>query len=379
MPDGKPFITKPFGYNFNTNNATEAAISNFFSFKTIQWPTDAVDYDDGLPWIEFKYPQPMHDDWINVSVAQHVTVRMSDVIGSRGRGWSNETGVNDSENYREGSNYQGQWKVATANQAKYTLLTGWNEWIATKMVDNMGTYFMVDDFNEEFSRDVEPMRTGYKDNFYLQTIQNNRVHNYTEAKHYTYSKDTIDINNSDIEQWKNAKTYLDFSGDAIKRDFKGMSLLSENIVNTTNRNDITSVKVTRDDENMYFRITTKEDITEPKLDDNSWMNLLIKTDNGKEMYNGYHYVLNRERTNSTLSISKASSSTKLEKIGDASYMYSGNILMIKVSLKDINLSSTNYHIEFKVTDNISNISNFLNFYDTGDAAPIGRLNYDFGY
>lgn len=53
-------------------------------------------------------------------------------------------------------------------------------------------------------------------------------------------------------------------------------------------------------------------------------------------------------------------------------------MLVKVALKDLGLSSDNYHIEFKVADNVTAYDH-VELYRSGDVAPIGRLNYSYGY
>lgn len=385
-PEGKPFITKPDYIAFDQNDPEEKAISETFNFKHVFWP-DSLPDDNGLSWMEWKFDavsgqgQPRHGDWISVSVAQHPTVRFSDTIGTWGRGYDFSTGINNHERFREGLNFQSQWDAAInyGDAVKYIFQTGWNEWVAGKMYDG-NVYFTVDTFDEEYSRDIEPCRNGYGDNFYLQMIMNMRRANYTEAKHYKYEKVSVDIENFGIEQWENASEYLDFTGECVRRDFKPMCVTMDNYVNESNRNDIASVRVLRDAENLYFRIETLEPITDHVAGDEGWMNLLIKTNGGGDLYNGYHYVVNTSpQADGTTDVMKAGKDNTLKKSGNAQYVVEGNVMQLCVPLKTLGLSESNYEIQFKVTDNVGGYGDYLNLYDTGDSAPIGRLNYTFGY
>ena len=54
-------------------------------------------------------------------------------------------------------------------------------------------------------------------------------------------------------------------------------------------------------------------------------------------------------------------------------------MQVRVRLSDLGMSAEDYYMEFKVTDNIQKESDFLSLYSTGDAAPIGRLSYTYGY
>lgn len=384
-PNGKPMITR---HELATDTVlqqtklpddSEKSYYDFFEFKTRQWPINDYSKEDGASWMDFQYPQELHTDWMSVSVAQHYSVRFSDTIGTHGRGWNEETFENDHENYGKGLNYQSQWETAFSAKddgLRYAFITGWNEWVAEKMYDG-STYFTVDTFNEEYSRDIEPSKnTTVADNFYLQTIQNVKAFNYTEAQHYIYPKLTIDTS-SDSAQWNDVRAYKDFTGECVSRDAYAM-VKTKKYTDTSNRNDIASIKVARNDEYLYFRVETVDDIKDYTENDTSWMNIWLKTDNGKNSYAGYNYVINRSVSGNKTSVFAATANGLTEKAQGEVYVY-GNVMIVKVALSDLGLSSSNYHIEFKVTDNIQDITDYCNLYATGDSAPIGRLNYSYGY
>ncbi len=382
-PNGKPMITRHELANDKFLSTFDGGIYlNFFEFRTRQWPINDYLKEDGAPWIEFEYPQPIHTDWLSISVAQHYSVRFSDTIGTHGRGWDEEKGINDHENYGKGLNYQTQWQTAFDYQAegtkvKYAFITGWNEWVAEKMKDSSGTYFTVDQFNEEYSRDIEPcVNEKVADNFYMQTIMNIRTFNYSDAKHYVYPKTTIDVSVDDAK-WNDIRSYVDFTGDCKDRNHKGM-IASRTYTDTSGRNDIETVKVARDDEYMYFRVTTADNVTSYTDGDDKWMNILIKTDNAKNEWKGYNYVINRSVNGTETSVMKADGKGGLVEKGKGEVRVYGKTMVVKVKLSDLGLSSTNYHIEFKVADNVADYDH-VELYRSGDSAPIGRLNYSYGY
>ena len=382
-PNGKPMITRHELANDTFLSTFDGGIYlNFFEFRTRQWPISDYLKEDGAPWIEFEYPQPIHTDWLSISVAQHYSVRFSDTIGTHGRGWDEKKGINDHENYGKGLNYQTQWQTAFDYQAegtkvKYAFITGWNEWVAEKMKDSSGTYFTVDQFNEEYSRDIEPcVNEKVADNFYMQTIRNIRTFNYSDAKHYVYPKTTIDVSVDDAK-WNGIRSYVDFTGDCKDRNHKGM-VASRTYTDTSGRNDIETVKVARDDEYMYFRVTTADNVTSYADGDDKWMNILIKTDNAKNEWKGYNYVINRSVNGTETSVMKADGKGGLVEKGKGEVHVYGKTMVVKVKLSDLGLSSTNYHIEFKVADNVADYDH-VELYRSGDSAPIGRLNYSYGY
>ncbi len=378
----------------SSGNAQEKGFAEFFDFRVTQWPIAAPVnepvYEYGAPWISFEYPQTSQEGWINLSIAQHVTVNMTDTKNSRGRGWhptekvkGKWKGENDHENWRQNLNFQAQWNTVLdmtpeqrATDARFVFLTGWNEWVAEKIRQNDREYYTVDTFNAEYSRDIEPSRSsGMKDYAYFQTIMNIHNDNFAPAVHYEYPAATPDITTDDAV-WAGAPTYRDFTGECADRNFKAMA---GDLVytDTTGRNDIDSISILHDAEYLYFRIACTEDITAHQASDTGWMNLWLKTANAKdELFCGYEYVINREVSGGKSAILAANG----QSVGEADVSVMGKVMIVRVPLSAIGLDEHNYQIEFKVTDNVQDMENDpLNLYSTGDAAPIGSLNFSYGY
>lgn len=394
----KPMIVAPdnvIASLRSSSNAQEKALAEFFDFRVTQWPIAAPVnepvYEYGAPWISFEYPQTPQEGWINVSIAQHVSVCMTDTKASRGRGWyptekvkGQWRGKNDHENWRQNLNYQAQWNTVLemtpeqrAKDARFVFLTGWNEWVAEKLRRGDGDYFTVDTFNAEYSRDIEPSRSsGMKDYAYFQTIMNIHADNYAPAVHYEYPAATPDITKDDAAVWQSAVTYRDFTGECADRNFKAMA---GDIVykDTTGRNDIDTISVLRNEQYLYFRISCAEDITAYSEGDTGWMNLWIKTaDASGDLLCGYEYVINRQVVGNVSAVQNA----KGESVGEADVNVFGKVMIVRIPLDAIGLDKNDYALEFKVTDNVQDMENDpLNLYSTGDAAPIGTLNFSFGY
>ena len=384
--DGKPLITR----HRNSQYAAGDEIGEFFHFRYRQWPTEGFE-EEGVPWIEFTYPQPIHDGWMNASVATHCkTVRLSDREANPGRGatWygsgATASFVNDGVNWRQGAHLEQQWDniIARKDEVDFAFVTGWNEWCATKF-DGGDRYYTVDQYDPEYSRDIEPSRSaGIGDNFYLQTVRKIREYKSEEAKHYVYADTEIDVTKDD-EKWNGVKTYLDFTADCSDRDFK-LAIYGgdtrKHLINKTGRNDIESVKVAKDGEYLYFRITATENITAYEQGDTNWMNVWIKTANGAgDMLNGYNYVINRNVHNGKTDVMRTKSANNVKKCGEGDVSVFGKAMVIRVPLSALGLSSTDYTFEFKVTDNVNFDNDYMNLYDTGDCAPCGRFNFQFGY
>lgn len=64
-----------------------------------------------------------------------------------------------------GKFFYDQWKEAFRVHPKVVTITWWNEWIAQRFIVN-GQSTFVDNYNQEYSRDIEPMEGGHGDQYY---------------------------------------------------------------------------------------------------------------------------------------------------------------------------------------------------------------------
>ncbi|MEG2283754.1 MAG: hypothetical protein RSB99_03910, partial [Bacilli bacterium] len=92
---------------------------------------------------------------MSVSVAMQQT-RMSNTGTALGR--------------RGGNTFYEQWSRAFASRPKYLTLSWWNEWGAERIAATepaCTTYCFTDNYNQEYSRDIEPMKGGHGNTYYL--------------------------------------------------------------------------------------------------------------------------------------------------------------------------------------------------------------------
>ena len=380
-PAGKPLITQMYSTVWDTDDVTEKAISELFEFRYRQWPTESF-LRQGWSWIEFEYPQPIHTDMVSVSSAQHTNLKFSDTSDNRGKGFDLSTMKNDPSKVAEGANYASQWERVLSgdnhDRIKYVMLTQWNEWVAEKSWDqNQNRAYMVDGFNQEYNRDMEPVKNGYGDNYYMQTIQNVRKWKYSEAKHYEYAEKSVDITSFEESAWESAAVYLDFTGECTERNHPAFDG-SFSYTDTSDRNDIASVRVLHDSKYVYFRVQTDENVTAYQSGDTGWMNILIQSGETGESFMGYRYAINRTVEGDRTSVCRYENGA-WKKISEGNIRVSGNTVQVRVKLSDLGLNASDFSIRFKVTDNIKNEEDPLSFFATGDAAPIGRLSYTYGY
>ncbi len=383
----RPGQTKPMIIGWEAGWAEEDLyIRDFFDLRLSQWPNEPMK-QDGFPWIDFGYPQYNHNGTMSVSIAQHKgNIKMStgDAGGNAGRGYLPYEMRNDTENMRQGSNFESQWQTVFDNyDAVDTVhITGWNEWIALKAVEKSdSSVFFVDTFNEEFSRDIEPMRGGYGDNFYLQMVRNIRKFKFDEKQEYILPQTSININIDD-PAWENVKSvFKDFTGEVEPRNHVGYDRVTL-YTDDSGRNDIDTISVTHDAENLYLRIETVQEITLHEEGDTGWMNVLIRCPNDKSQgWNGYHYILNRQPSANTTSLERLGADFSGEKVADVAYKIGGenyNVMFVSIPLSALGTDAENISVELKVADNVQKPDDIMDYYVTGDVAPIGRLNFKYG-
>ncbi|MGC9469063.1 MAG: hypothetical protein ACP5HS_10765, partial [Anaerolineae bacterium] len=156
-------------------------LRDFFTLRKAHWPFTQVNTPYAWHW-EAAYPQvygytddPEVPEQVNVSIAQNLRAADGKVTAmSRGdaRGRSFHDGEVDrtpgAVNY--GHNAQEQWERALELDPPFVMVTGWNEWIAGRFSREGEPVMFVDQFDQEFSRDIEMMKGGHQDNYYYQLV-----------------------------------------------------------------------------------------------------------------------------------------------------------------------------------------------------------------
>jgi len=369
-------------------------IMDFFTFRPAQgnyWYGPA--YDTQWPWLEAA---PQHGfgkktdgsyEAVAVGTAQNTnnttakgTYGAMNGEGNFGRSYTHTNGhlFLDETSCYYGYNFQEQWDNALKIDPQFIFITGWNEAYATRFEKHAGVVnAFVDGYDNENSRDIEPLKSDFKDNYYLQMVKNIRKFKGVQKTPEAGKKTTIDVK-GDFSQWNNIDlTYYDYKGLVTRDDL--MMGETERYVNNTARNDIVTAKVARDDNNIYFYVETADNLT--PCTDNAWMRLFINTDRLYATgWEGYDFALNiTPATADKLTLSKSVGFWKWEDIATVDYKVQGNKLMLAVSKNDLGLAGkTNLDFEFKWADNMQTYGNLMeDFYTNGDAAPEGRFNYRF--
>ncbi len=360
--DGKPVIIA-------IKEECSPECRDFFNIKMSQWPNEP-DKLGGWPWMDFTRPQRVFSNLdgvpeiINVSVAQHPQLRFGDSVlygetGNCGRAFHNGQNDPDPEAYKYGYNFAEQFDRAVETDPPIVLITGWNEWIAGYWggIPERPVMF-VDCANYEYSRDVEMMRGGYFDNYFLQMVSYVRKYKgTTETPVNPRCTDAV---------------YDSFSDGDFSRHAEGQGGVIYD--NHTQRNVIEKVVVGHCETYLAFDIHTKDPVTDP-LGAGSWMKLYLNTTGGV----GYDFVLNhtpRKGGKTTLArvIGEGDDLTARD-IADLTYTVEGHVLKLVVPREALGLDHDSFTLWFKAADSTESYTAVEDFYDKGDVAPLGRLNF----
>lgn len=274
-----------------------------------------------------------------------------------------------------GLNFQQQWDYAISKDPELIFVTGFNEWIAGRWESWVGTEnAFPDQYNPEYSRDIEPSAGVLKDHYYYQLVENIRRFKGTDPLPKTDAEKNIDINGS-VSQWNSVlPEYNHYKGGETRNSagWKGY-----HYSNDTLRNDIVQAKVAYDSKNIYFYVKTAENLT-PSTD-TDWMRLLIDTDTSGVSANweGFEFLINRESPqNGKATLEKSLGGVDFEEVSKVDYSVSGNVLQIAVPRNALGLTEEEIKFNFKWSDNLLG-SDATAFYVNGDAAPGGRFAFVF--
>ena len=400
MLDGKPMVmahpcSLPAEGACETDTRILNEIREFFTFRPGQPSYGAgPGSPDEWGWLEV-YPQHKFGErpdgsceMVTVGVGQNAN---KDIIctyfnnkGTFGRSYTGKHGhaLLTPESYKQGYNVQEQWDRAIDLDPDIVFVTGWNEWIMGQwhepwLEDNDSTQLaMVDQYDREHSRDIEMDKDGYLDTYYLQLAHNIRRFKGAVPRQKTSPAGMVDLASGSKAWSAVTPVYRNPKGTTIHRDWDGFG--DCHYVNTSGRNDIVEARVSRDGENIYFRVKCADTIT-PREGD-GWMTLFIDTDRSKATgWEGYDLAVNRragKRNQATVECYRPTAeagSFTWETVGTAAYRISGDTLTIALPRALVGMEGR-LNFEFKWSDNMQEPT-VMDFYANGDSAPIGRFNY----
>ncbi len=383
MWKGKPLIMA------NPQDVPEP-MASFFTFRqSWAWSDPNGWFGDGKdkwPWLEStpqKYgwhESPEAPEQIAVAVAQHPTSNL---------GRSHSQGVQPppaQQKPEQGIYFQEQWDRALEVDPEFIFVTGWNEWVAQRFVTERdgqlsmcgrplkaGESFFVDTWSQEYSRDIEPMLGGHTDNYYWQLVDN--IRRFKGARPAPVASQprsmTMDGN---FEKWAEVMPeYRDHKGDAFHRDHIGFGRYD--YVNATGRNDFEVLKVTQDEENLYFYAKCAADISH--FSDPNWMLLFLDTDlDPATGWQGFNFVINRTvLSGSRATIEATRTGWDWQKVGEVTFQVKGSELELAIPRAALRLAPGRpLNFRFKWSDNMQE-NTAEDWLINGDTAPTGRFAY----
>ena len=368
-----------------------ANIVNFFTWRN-SWAWDAG--QDKWQWMD-KYPQkpgwhtdPKVAEEMPVVVAGHPTDNLGrSYHGEQTWGVGAEPPVDKfhlAQHTARGDYFAQQWSRAWQADPQFVFVTGWNEWTAQRFVSEAGggpnflgrllkpgETFFVDNYNEEFSRDIMPMKGGYGDNYYMQLVDGIRRYKGARPTPVSHAFQTIALA-APFARW-NAVTprYLDAVGDTMHRDWDGWK--GHHYADASGRNDIASAKVACDAKNVSFYVHANAPLS--PCTDAHWMQLLIDADqNPQTGWHGYDYVVNSRVVNATTTTLKRFSDGKTWPVH---FRMAGSEMQIVVPRALLGLTNTRRTaFDFHWIDNVPvGTGDLADWWYQGDSAPDGRFNY----
>jgi len=385
--DGKPLV---FAYPemLRRQDDEDQAIKKFFTFRPMQpdyvyGPVEGR--NDQWSWLE-DYPQhPFVKkadgkcEQVSVGVAQNTFPGTEghcsafNTENSYGRSYTYRNGFDTRANaFLYGANFMEQWDRAYELDPDVVFVTGWNEWIAgcwpSFAGSKEGEPAFVDQFDWNHSRDLEPVKAwgNYGDVYYLQTVDRIRKFKGTSKAPEASAPKTIRLKHS--EDWNDVQpSYAAYKGNTIHRDALGKCDI--HYVDNSGRNDITGAKIARDNEYVYFYAETADALT-PSTDRN-WMMLFLDVDRSKATgWEGYDFLIKGGK------VCKCNANGwNWEEVAPVAMEVSGNIVTIRIPRSLSPALQGALDFEFKWCDNMQDEGNPMDFYVSGDVAPLGRFNY----
>lgn len=363
-------------------------IRDYFTFRLPQASYNkAPKKKDQWGWLKI-YPQNEFGDrdgrpeQMTVGVAQNWTAETGlsamNAPGVFGRSYSAAGGFSDNPgDVDRGINFQEQWDYAISRDPSFIFITGWNEWIMGRYREWQGQpNAFPDQFDQEHSRDIEPMKGGHGDNYYYQMVSNiRRFKGMPEAAEATADAH-IRIDGDFSDWWNVSGEFRDPEGDTIKREHKGWGNLTYR--DTSGRNDIVLAKVAEDGRNLYFYVCCA-DVISPSTD-KAWMRLFIDLDRDwNSGWNGYDFLVNRTGpVNGRAVLEKCAGGWNWTEAGNLKFSCRGREMEIAIPKRILGMKGKKTCLRFKWADNLQNDGDVSDFLISGDSAPMGRYNFEYG-
>ncbi len=297
-----------------------------------------------------------------------------------GRSWHDGAKDTRENASHYGFQFEEQAQTALNSDAPVAFVTQWNEWLVPFLTRETNTLYPMDDypirlqdeFNEEYSRDLEPMKGGYKDAYYMHLISFVRRFKGMDKPIAETQMHSIDISR-DFSKWDDvALAYREYTGDVAPRSFKAYDAIGR-YENYTGRNEFKRLKVAYDGESLCF---FAEFVNNVVFSGGKPIRLFLNTRGSSHArWSEYDFMAEINATgNAELYRCAENDHFAWEKLSPAECGIFENKLHIKASAKALGIANNDFEFEFKWSDNMQE-NDVMDFYQNGDAAPRGRLNY----
>ena len=382
---GKPLLLCP-------PEAVTPQAAEFFTIRHSWFCSHWEWFGDGRdkwPWADF-YPQkagwhesPDKPECVAVAAATLA-------LANRGRSFHRDTQP-DAAHCRSGEGlcFAEQFSRAMELDPEFIFFTGWNEWVAMRYTDggatemlgkpiSKGDTYFVDNYNHEFSRDIEPLRGDFGDNYYYQLCDFIRRFKGVEPQPVHRLRHAMRPGR--IASWRQVgASYADDRGDTFHRDHYGYGSAGR-YVNTTGRNDFVESKVATDGKNIYFYIRTQEPVT-PRTD-SLWMRLFVGLpESGSADWEGFRFRINaRPGADGLTSLERSKGGWRWETVARVPYCKAGCEMSVAVPLRELGIrNADDFAVDFKWIDNAVAGGDIRECLTDGDAAPGGRFRYRYRF
>ncbi|MBQ6616940.1 MAG: hypothetical protein IJH67_11305 [Thermoguttaceae bacterium] len=380
------------------------AIRSFFAFRPGQpGYTCGPLRPDNWSWLEV-YPQKGYGkradgtyDMICVGAAQNHSENKRD--GSSGLAAMNDRNVFGRawqvgkekdprpDAFKYGLNFEQQWDRAYQLDPQFVFVTGWNEWIAGRYPVWQGQVnAFPDEYDQRFSRDVEPCDGELRDIYYNQLVA--KVRQFKGVRPVPKFGKVVTIpfdskTDASSDPWESVEpTFRDYRGDIMNRNAEGYAQIR--YTDDSGRNDIVLSKVARDDKYVYFMVETNDALT--SCSDRNWMQLFISVtdDSNTPFWYGFEFVVNRTSPGEKAVLERSKGGWNWERVSAVDYRVTGNRLELRIERSALGLTANKpISLRFKWVDNgfrseeesKASQPDILDFYKYGDAAPDGRFSF----
>jgi len=241
---------------------------------------------------------------------------------------------------------------------------------------------IVDEFNMDFNRDLEPMKGGYEDKYYMQLVEN--VRHYKGLGPPPAASPTITlVMDGNMDSWQAVQPVYRHAVSVPgtkERDFRG-NPPGTHYANNSTRNVVREAQVAHDAHLVFFRAHAAELLTQPT--GVNWMVLLFDADtNARTEWHGFDFRINRERRQTTRAGGLETSVERSD--ADRGHWTSAGWAHLYAMQSDVELAVPRallgfgkraVSFEFKWADNPPVEPDVTDFYTQGSVAPDGRFNY----